>query len=150
MKIKIGKWVIAFTAVFTAVSPYVFDWNVTHIYNPNWTPHAKFHNAQTMLLGLSLGVSSIFFLFRKKELSLERLQIATFLAAIYWITQALSLSFPGTALQDPEFIPVQTPTILGLIPINQLIIDFVVLVHLAVCFRILKNSLNEKDFLNAK
>jgi hypothetical protein len=32
----------------SAVGSYVFDWNDTHIYNLEWTAHAKFHNAQTM------------------------------------------------------------------------------------------------------
>lgn len=28
------------------------DWNATHVFNPKWTPHAKFHNAQTITLSV--------------------------------------------------------------------------------------------------
>ena len=30
-----------------------------HIKNPNWPPHAKFHNTQTILMGFYLGVLAI-------------------------------------------------------------------------------------------
>lgn len=30
-----------------------------HMKNPAWPPHAKFHNAQTMLLGIGLGILSL-------------------------------------------------------------------------------------------
>jgi hypothetical protein len=42
-------------SIVLAVSPYAADWNETHIYNPEWPPHAKFHDAQTMLLGTLLA-----------------------------------------------------------------------------------------------
>jgi hypothetical protein len=50
MKIPIGRWLLSLVALFTIAGPYGADWNETHIYNPNWPPHAKFHNAQTMLV----------------------------------------------------------------------------------------------------
>jgi hypothetical protein len=56
---KTGKFLISFIAAFTAVAPYLADWNETHIYNPNWLPHAKFHNAQTMVFGTLLGLLSL-------------------------------------------------------------------------------------------
>ncbi len=48
--IPAGKMLITIVAAYAAFGSYVFDWNKTHIYNPDWPPHAKFHNAQTMLL----------------------------------------------------------------------------------------------------
>ncbi len=43
------------------------DWNATHIYNPLWPPHAKFHNAQTMTIAVLLGVSGLVFLWRRRQ-----------------------------------------------------------------------------------
>ena len=54
-----GKILISFLEIFTAVSPFLADWNVTHIYNPNWLPHAKFYNAKTMVLGAFLGLLTL-------------------------------------------------------------------------------------------
>ena len=27
-----------------------------HLFNPRWPPHAKFHNCQTMVMGIFLGL----------------------------------------------------------------------------------------------
>jgi hypothetical protein len=98
MHLKIAFWLVTTVAVVTSFLAYVFDWNETHVYNPNWPPHAKFHNAQTLLLGSLLGVVSLYFLWGRHDL---RSAIPT--CSLYWIAQLGSLAFPGTALVDPEF-----------------------------------------------
>lgn len=99
MHLAIAPWIVTTVAVLTSCLAYVFDWNKTHVYNPKWPPHAKFHNAQTLLLGSLLGVVSLFFLWGRHDLSSA---IAT--CSLYWIAQLGSLGFPGTALVDPEFL----------------------------------------------
>lgn len=120
-----GKFLITLVALWATVGSYVFDWNRTHIHNPAWPPHAKFHNAQTMLLGTIIGLTSLWVLWSPKADGLYRLRIASALASYYWITQAGSLLFPGTALVDPQFAhPGQAPA--------QLIVDIVMLVLLTI------------------
>ena len=106
--LRIGAWIITLVALVTIIGPFVADWNETHIYNPRWTPHAKFHNAQTMLLGVGLGVSALWFVWRRNGDRKTNLLVAIIFAAIYYITQAGSITFPGTALFDPEFAPSST------------------------------------------
>lgn len=62
-----GKILLTFLAVFTAVSPYIADWNTSHIYNPDWPPHAKFYNAQTVTLAVLMAAMAIFFIWRSKR-----------------------------------------------------------------------------------
>ncbi|WFR67483.1 hypothetical protein P9139_02730 [Curtobacterium flaccumfaciens] len=58
-KITLGKVLLTVTALYAGAGPYVFDWNKTHIHNPDWPPHAKFHNAQTMSLGAALSAAAL-------------------------------------------------------------------------------------------
>lgn len=88
---------ITIVAAITSFLAYVFDWNETHVYNPCWPPHAKFHNAQTLLLGPLLGLSSLWFLWHSHQV-----EFAIITASLYWVSQLGSLAFPGTALIDPE------------------------------------------------
>ena len=110
--LPIGASIITLVALFTVVAPFLADWNATHIYNARWTPHAKFHTAQTMLLGAGLGLGALWFAWRRGGDRQSNLLAAAVFAALYWITQAASIAFPGTAFADPEFaagsaIPVQ-------------------------------------------
>lgn len=123
--LSIGKVLITLVAIWSAFGSYIFDWNKTHIYNPNWPPHAKFHNAQTMLLGTVIGLLALWIIWYDKINTLYKLRMAAILASFYWITQVGATTFPGTALVDPEFShPGQLPA--------QLIVDIVMLTMLAI------------------
>jgi hypothetical protein len=87
-----------FVAVLTSSLAYIFDWNETHVYNPRWPPHAKFHNAQTLLLGPLLAILSLWHLWGNHDPA-----SAALTCSLYWVSQLGSLLFPGTALVDPEF-----------------------------------------------
>jgi hypothetical protein len=122
-KLSAGKFLISFIAVFTAVSPYIADWNKTHIYNPTWPPHAKFHNAQTMVLGAFLGMLSIYCLwFRKNVTYRQKVNEATVLAVLYWLAQFPALFFPGSKLVDSTSL--RGPVVFG-VELNQIIMDVV-------------------------
>ena len=129
---SIGKLLISLVALFTAISPYLADWNETHIYNPLWLPHAKFHNAQTMVLGAFLGVLAIYCLwFRRKISERQKLNEGAVLASLYWLAQLPAYFFPGTALTDPGINHVQMPVIFG-VEFNQLTMDIVVIFPLLI------------------
>ena len=124
---EVAKSIVAVVALYN-FGGYVADAVVPftakqHLRNPRWPPHAKFHNAQTMLLGMCLGALSLFLLFAARPLTLSRFYLATVIAGLYFITMLLAPIFPGTAWQDPEFVA-ETPMPLGLHP--QRLIRYVV------------------------
>ncbi|MFG1640626.1 DUF6640 family protein [Amycolatopsis sp. NPDC049252] len=95
-----GRALISLTSLLTAAGPYQADWNETHVKNPAWPPHAKFHNGQTMSLGLALGVTSLWQLWRAPS-SREGLDAGATLASLYWLTQISALAYPGSKAVDP-------------------------------------------------
>ena len=86
-----------------------------HLYNPNWPPHAKFHNGQTMLLGVLLGSLALMILFCSRPLTLPIFLIASAVAGAYFVSMAFAQIFRGTAWIDPEFRAL-VPKPLGLNP----------------------------------
>jgi hypothetical protein len=83
--------------------------------NPAWPQHAKFHNAQTMLMGIGLGLLGGSILFAFRPLTPQGLLLASGAASLYWISMVLAPLFPGTTWNDPEF-RAATPRPLGLHP----------------------------------
>lgn len=101
-----GRWLLGGVAVVTTVSGYLADWNQTHLFNPTWPPHAKFHDAWSVLLGTALGTSALYYLRRGDT------ETAALLPALYWATQAGSFAFPDTGGLDSES-PHLVPKVLG-------------------------------------
>ena len=120
----IAKHLIAFVAVMN-YGGLVADALVPatarqHLYNPHWPPHAKFHNAQTMLMGIFSATLALILLFGPGPLTLARFLVAAVVAANYFVAMALAPPlFPGNAWFYPEFAA-ETPRPLRLAP-QQLI-----------------------------
>ena len=104
---NIAKWMVAVVAIY-GFGGFLYDAVIPktarmHLRNPNWPPHAKFHNGQTMLLGIGLGVLSLVMLFGFGPLTLPKFLLASATAGLYFVTMAMAPVFPGTAWIDPEF-----------------------------------------------
>jgi len=54
LRVKVGLVAITVLCLFAAVSGVVVDFTASHVYNPTWPPHAKFHGylsiARTVLI----------------------------------------------------------------------------------------------------
>ncbi|MEU3988083.1 DUF6640 family protein [Streptomyces platensis] len=98
-----GKAMLTVVAVFTGISPYVADWNETHVLNPLWPPHAKFHNGQTMAMGTLLALATLYFVWRRRGDTRTNLYAATGFAGLYWVSQAAAILYPGAAYFDRPF-----------------------------------------------
>ena len=128
-----AKWIVAGVAVFgfggwvaDALVPFTAK---QHIRNPAWPPHAKFHNGQTMWMGIGLGLLSLAVLFGFRPLTKPLLLVAAATAAMYWVSLLLAPLFPGTAWSDPEFAQADGHP-LGMHP--QQLVGWVTLAVLAV------------------
>lgn len=105
--------------------PFIADFNHTHVLNPRWPPHARFHNGQTMSMGVCLGLSTIYYAFRPLFFSADEALIASdsimtamIFGSLYWVTGMSAILYPGSRGMDPEFgnrwFP-QLPAFVGLL-----------------------------------
>ena len=82
-KLLTGRVILTVIAAGTIIGPFLADWNATHIYNPLWPPHAKFHNAQTMTIAVLLGLATLLFTWRRKGTPSANLLPAWLFASLY-------------------------------------------------------------------
>ncbi len=116
-KFPTGKVLISAAGLIPAVGAFLADWNKTHVYNPKWPPHAKFHNAQTITLAVDMAGLTLWQLWKPGPLTRDRLRSATMTGAMFWLTQLPAVFFPGAAFTDPDN-PTQPFTKFG-VPVNQ-------------------------------
>ena len=102
--IRPGRWLLSLVGVFTGLGAWGADYGRTHMFNDRWPPHAKFHNAQTLLFASLLGLLTLVYTWRRKGLGPDNLRAAVVFGSLYWVTQGCSGLLPNTALTDPEFV----------------------------------------------
>lgn len=103
-KLITARLILTVIAALTIVSPFLADWNATHIFNTSWPPHAKFHNAQTMAMAVLLGLAALFFIWRPSHDAHPQMLASWIFTALYWISQSLAFLFPGVAWTDPNLL----------------------------------------------
>jgi len=102
----LGNILLTLSAIGQVLGPFIADFNETHVLNPRWPPHARFHNGQTMSMGLGLGLATLYYTYRPVASPAARadsLFTAMIFGSIYWITGMSAILYPGSKGMDPEF-----------------------------------------------
>ena len=85
-----GRTILGFSIATTVLIVAVADvFNTTHLFNPAWPPHARFHNAMQAWTLLLVSAVSFAALLR------GRFGVATIAPATFWPSLWLSLPVPG-------------------------------------------------------
>lgn len=115
-----GRTFLTLSGIYNIAGPYLADYSKSHLFNPNWTGHAKFHTGQTMSLGVYLGLLTIYFGLRRSRDQLDSLNTAGVLGAAYWITQCTAMLHPNVLaadrvpIVDRWYFPQKYPVSIGL------------------------------------
>jgi hypothetical protein len=135
----VSRVLFYFVSLYLVVGAHVADYSRTHLLDPRWPPHAKFHDGQTLMFSIFLCALTFYGASVRTQDKTLTLMSTTAFAAMYWVTQALAIVYPGTAFMDPEF---DTPRayLLGLPA--QVTIDIIALclIALATTYAIRKPS----------
>jgi hypothetical protein len=118
--IVIAKALVSLVAIATALGGALADLVIPvtsrqHMSNPHWPPHARFHNGQTIWLGVLLGLLALWLLWYPGGDRLFQFHLGIIVAAFYWLSMFGASMLPGTRWADPEFAR-ETSPILGMPP----------------------------------
>lgn len=85
------------------------SYSETHIFNPNWPPHARYHNGQTMSMGLFIGLITFYTLYAiiprtaSPKSQTTHLTWVLLLQNLIYLSSLTGILYPGAAWEDPEF-----------------------------------------------
>lgn len=104
----LGKILLTLDAMGLLFGAPLADYNHTHIFNPRWPPHAKYHCGQTITLSVILGLATLYQTWRpcaglSPAARREQLVNAAFTGTIYWLAGLAAILYPNTDGLDPEF-----------------------------------------------
>jgi hypothetical protein len=106
--IPIGLILLSAQSIFICIGSFVADFNETHVFNPTWPGHARFHNGQTMSMSIILGLSTLYYTWRVPYLSSlkskkESLIVAALFGSIYTTSGIMAQFYPGALCVDKMF-----------------------------------------------
>jgi len=106
---RLGKFILSFVLVVGAIISTAVDWNTTHLFNPAWHPHARFHDALFLLLLDGASLIMLWLLWRPSREPAVAVTAATLFALAVW-TPFLYIEalIPGTSLLASADVPVLT------------------------------------------
>lgn len=113
-----ARVLVVAVAVITALGALLADFLIPasaaqHLKNDAWPPHAKFHDAQYVVMSLLLGVIAVGLIARRGRSGRAGVWTACLILATPWLGLLSAGLFPGTAIHDPEF---ENGSVLGLHP----------------------------------
>lgn len=137
---KFGKLLMTLAiAIYTFIPPLADIITDTHVYRADWMPHARMHTVWLVGVTSTLGLASLYLLWRRGENSISDTNIAAGISAcIYgsFLLSAASMQLYGGALSDPH--PGGELSVLGL-DVNLFIFSIATMIlglGWAVCGRV--------------
>src|SRR2546423_11957436 len=114
-RMRLGKFILSFVLVVGAIVSTAVDWNTTHLFNPAWHPHARFHDALFLLLLDGATLIVLWLLWRPSREPAVAVTAATLFSLAVWTPFLyIEAAIPGASLLATRDVPRRRPA--GLVP----------------------------------
>ena len=112
----LGKLLITVTLLVTLVGPVLADWNESHVFNPQWPSHARFHEVAYLCSAVGFSVVGLWLLWRPSREPAIGVTVAALVPVVTWGSFYIAEIVPGSHFEDHAG---HVPRLLG-VPLNLL------------------------------
>ncbi len=147
LKEKLGRIVLTTVLINTAVISTLVDWNSSHIFNPAWPAHARFHDIAMLHLLNGVCILALWLMWRRSPEPEIGIRVAALIPIIFWgAFFYTTFLVPGTSLKAN---PDESLPIIAGIPLYPNVIIAAINVFLSVLgywlYRSGSNSVNPSE-----
>ncbi|MBE1470406.1 DUF6640 family protein [Kibdelosporangium phytohabitans] len=112
--VRAGKIVLTVALAATMLGPAVADFNDSHVFNPDWPPHARFHAVMLLAVGIGVSIAGLWLVWRRSPDPATGLRVAAAVPVVVWGAFFVPLFVPGTSVEE---YPGEVGRLLG-VPLN--------------------------------
>jgi len=138
---KAGKILLTIAVGAFAVINLLADWNKTHVFNPTWPPHARFHAADMSVIVWSVSVIAIWLLWRRSTEPEVGIMVAPLVSLALWSPFLyVTLIVPGTSLYVGGAPPALQHKIAGMMIEPQVVLAILFLLLTALGYGLARRA----------
>lgn len=103
----LAKALIAIPTLWFGIVPPIIDYSQSHVLNPGWPPHARFHMVWLLVSNLLISASALFLLFKHIP-RVPGTRIAGLISLCVYLgffTSAITMNAYGGSLSDANAVP---------------------------------------------
>jgi len=107
-RLKIARILIIIPTIWYSIVPPIVDFTHTHVFNPAWVGHARFHTVWLLTTNTLIGIAALICLFKKIPNQVMGMRIAGLLSlCVYagFFGAALSMGIYDGTLSDSDVVP---------------------------------------------
>ena len=112
-----GRVLISIAAAATGVAPVIADWNRSHIFSDQWSPHARFHGIVSLGMAILLSPLALWLAWRRTPDEHAAVTAAAMIPIAYRSPFLVAPLVPGAGVDDPGH---RLPRLAGRLPPNLL------------------------------
>ncbi|MEL6574193.1 MAG: DUF6640 family protein, partial [Pseudomonadota bacterium] len=102
MKLILKLAVTAIT-VFYGLVPAIADLNETHLFNPLWSDHARFHGAWFLAFTAGIAVIALFLIWVRDDVFLP-IAFGLMFVAGFWVATVFGPAYGGALVDDNGYV----------------------------------------------
>src|SRR3977135_27273 len=135
---KVGRAILTFAVAAFPIGGVLADWNKTHLFNPAWHPHARYHSLSMLLIVICVSAIAIWLLWRRSLEPELGIKVAALISLTLWTPFLYAVHLvPGSSLWvgDPA-TPIPYAQVAGITLYPQVVLAVVFLVLTAGGYRL--------------
>ena len=92
---KLAKILLSVLVVVSTLVSVVVDWNASHVFNPEWHPHGRFHDVMLLTLLVGFVPLLLWLLWRNSSEPEVAVKVTTAILVTFWGSFYINLLIPA-------------------------------------------------------